>query len=194
MTVSAGCDDNDDSAGHGGSSASRADGPASPAPAGEAGSGAGTTEQGFGGDLPEASDMDALARNVDLFTSCKDVQPGSEYDASHDDSAAAWGAREVADPSWGIKERAVCNDSRHPIALLLISDMRKFQTAAKKSGDLFAVGKNYAVVPVGDDQIEALSPSGLALLTCDPDFSPPSGHRTEDALVEGCVLSDYFPT
>jgi hypothetical protein len=31
-------------------------------------------------------------------------------------------------------------------------------------------------------------------LTCDPDFSPPSGYRTEKALVDGCVLSDYFPS
>ncbi|ANZ14244.1 hypothetical protein SNOUR_04620 [Streptomyces noursei ATCC 11455] len=72
--------------------------------------------------------------------------------------------------------------------------MRKFQTAVKKANAPFAIGKNYAVVPVGDDQIEALSPSGLAFLTCAPDFSPPSGHRTEKALVDGCVLSDYFPT
>ncbi|POX52574.1 hypothetical protein C3489_17845 [Streptomyces sp. Ru71] len=138
--------------------------------------------------------MDTLARYVDLFTSCKEVQPGTQYDAAHDGSDAAWGAQEAADPAWGIRERAVCKDFEHPIALLLVSDMRKFQTAAKKNNDLFAVGKNYAVVPVGDDQIQALSPSGLAFLTCDPDFSPPSGHRTEKALVDGCVLSDYFPS
>lgn len=161
---------------------------------GTVGSGGTSTEQGFGGELPEASDMDALARHVDLFTSCKEVQPGPQYDAAHDGSDAAWGAQEASDPSWGIKERAVCTDLEHPIALLLISDMRAFQTAAKKSNDRFAVGRNYAVVPVGDDQVQALSPSGLAFLTCDPDFSAPSGHRTEKALVDGCVLSDYFPS
>ncbi|MEV0976158.1 hypothetical protein [Streptomyces sp. NPDC049915] len=166
-------------------------GSSSAGPAGAGGEGA--TEQGFGGDLSEASDMDTLSRYIDVFTSCKDVVPGAEYDAGHGAEDTAWGTQEAADPSWGIKERAVCKDFRHPIALLLVSDMRKFQTAAKKNNDLSAIGRNYAVVPVGDDQIEALSPSGLAFLTCDPDFSPPSGHRTEKALVDGCVLSGYFP-
>ncbi|MFF9244358.1 hypothetical protein ACF1AL_36680 [Streptomyces sp. NPDC014801] len=182
-------------AGATGTAGSDGDGTVSSDGDGTAGSGGGrATEQGFGGELPEASDMDALARHVDLFTSCKEVQPGPQYDAAHDGSDAAWGAQEASDPSWGIKERAVCKDLEHPIALLLISDMRAFQTAAKKSNDRFAVGRNYAVVPVGDDQVQALSQSGLAFLTCDPDFSAPSGHRTEKALVDGCVLSDYFPS
>ncbi|MFF9098709.1 hypothetical protein ACF1AY_02240 [Streptomyces sp. NPDC014776] len=182
-------------AGATGTAGSDGDGTAGSDGDGTAGSGGGrATEQGFGGELPEASDMDALARHVDLFTSCKEVQPGPQYDAAHDGSDAAWGAQEASDPSWGIKERAVCKDLEHPIALLLISDMRAFQTAAKKSNDRFAVGRNYAVVPVGDDQVQALSQSGLAFLTCDPDFSAPSGHRTEKALVDGCVLSDYFPS
>ncbi|MEU5304162.1 hypothetical protein ACH4YO_14470 [Streptomyces noursei] len=211
LMASAGCDGKTDSAGPDGdgkSPTATASSPpsgdkASPGRPGSSGSGGNsgsssssgsTTEQGFSGALPEASDMDTLARQIDLFTSCKEVKPGTEYDASHDGTDAAWGTQEAADPSWGIKERAVCKDFRHPIALLLISDMRKFQTAAKKANAPFAIGKNYAVVPVGDDQIEALSPSGLAFLTCAPDFSPPSGHRTEKALVDGCVLSDYFPT
>ncbi|MFD5659381.1 hypothetical protein [Streptomyces hirsutus] len=71
--------------------------------------------------------------------------------------------------------------------------MRRFQTAAKKNKDLFVICRNYAVVPVGDDQVEALSQSELAFLNCGLGFSPPSGHRTEKALVGGCVLSDYFP-
>ncbi|MGV9890884.1 hypothetical protein [Streptomyces sp. NPDC003395] len=208
LTATAGCGGDGTSAATGGTPTGPAGG-GSAAPAATAGAtgtagsdGDGTvssgggraTEQGFGGELPEASDMDALARHVDLFTSCKEVQPGPQYDAAHDGSDAAWGAQEASDPSWGIKERAVCKDLEHPIALLLISDMRAFQTAAKKSNDRFAVGRNYAVVPVGDDQVQALSPSGLAFLTCDPDFSAPSGHRTEKALVDGCVLSDYFPS
>ncbi|GGX40110.1 hypothetical protein [Streptomyces noursei] len=56
--------------------------------------------------------MDTLARQIDLFTSCKEVKPGTEYDAYHDGMDAAWGTQEAADPSWGIKERAVCKDFR----------------------------------------------------------------------------------
>jgi hypothetical protein len=86
----------------------------------------------------------------------------------------------------------VCKDFRHPIALLTVSDMTKFQTRARASGDEFAIGENIAVVPVGDDQVEALSNSELVFLTCDADFSAPSGYRTEPALVDGCTLSDYW--
>ncbi|MFI6034216.1 hypothetical protein ACIBBD_08630 [Streptomyces sp. NPDC051315] len=153
----------------------------------------GTTEQGFDGALPEASDIATLARYVDLFTSCKEVETGDAYDAGHDASDAAWGSQEAADASWGIGERAVCKDFTYPIALLTVSDMRTFQTAAKAAGDEFAVGENIAVVPVGDEQVEALSNSELVFLSCDPDFAPPSGYRTESALVDGCVLSDYWP-
>jgi hypothetical protein len=162
------------------------------APADGTTEGAGTTEQGFDGALPEAADIESLARYVDLYTSCKEVQTGEDYDASHDSSDAAWGTEEAADPAWGIKERAVCKDRTHPIALLTVSDMTKFQTRAKASGDEFAIGENFAIVPVGPVQVRALSHSEMVYLTCDTDFSPPSGYRTEPALVDGCVLSDYW--
>ncbi|WP_264933458.1 hypothetical protein [Streptomyces sp. A012304] len=158
----------------------------------DGGGNGGVTEQGFDGALPEAADIESLARYVDLYTSCKEVQTGEDYDASHDSMDAAWGEEEAADPAWGIKERAACKDRTYPIALLTVSDMKKFQTMAKASGDKFAIGENIAVVPVGDTQVRALSHSELVFLTCDPDFSPPSGYRTEPALVDGCVLSDYW--
>jgi hypothetical protein len=144
--------------------------------------------------LPEAADIATLARYVDLYTSCKEVQSGEDYDAGHDGDDTAWGEEEAADPAWGIEERAACKDFGHPIALLTVADMRKFETAAKQSGDVFAVGEDFAVVPVGDDQVSALSQSEMAFLSCDPDFDPPSGYRTEPALVDGCVLSDYYPS
>lgn len=189
LTAVAGCEEGDDRS----SSTDRPSTSSSPAPSGTP-SAAGTTEQGFGGALPEAADTATLARYVDLFTSCKEVVPGAEYDAGDDGSDAAWGAEEAADPSWGIAERAVCKDFGHPIALLTVADMAKFQTAAKASGDRFAIGENIAVVPVGDEQIQALSNSELVFMTCEEDFAPPSGHRTEKALVDGCVLSDYWPS
>lgn len=88
----------------------------------------------------------------------------------------------------------MCKDFTYPIALLTVSDMTKFQTAAKANGDEFAIGENIAFVPVGDEQVEALSNSELVFLSCDPVFAPASGYRTEPALVDGCVLSDYRPS
>jgi hypothetical protein len=187
LTATAGCDDGEDKT-------SGTKGPAQIPSSAPPSRPSGTTEQGFGGALPEAADIATLARYVDLFTSCKEVVPGEEYDADDDGSDAAWGAEEAADPAWGIEERAVCKDFSHPIALLTVSDMGKFQTAAKASGDRFAIGENIAVVPVGDEQIQALSNSELVFLTCEEDFAPPSGYRTEKALIDGCVLSDYWPT
>ncbi|CAL9508516.1 hypothetical protein [Streptomyces sp. enrichment culture] len=188
LTATAGCEDGADKA------APNPKGPVTVASSAPPSPPSGTTEQGFGGALPEAADTATLARYVDLFTSCKEVVPGESYDATDDGSDAAWGAEEAADPSWGIAERAVCRDFTYPIALLTVADMAKFQTAAKASGDRFAIGENIAVVPVGDEQIQALSHSELVFLTCEDDFAPPSGYRTEKALVDGCVLSDYWPS
>ncbi|MFF8969040.1 hypothetical protein [Streptomyces sp. NPDC014995] len=199
LTAVVGCEDDGDGAAGTDKAAATPDRARTTAPAdgdtaGGDTAGGGTTEQGFGGALPEASDTATLARYVDLYTSCKEVRTGDEYDANHDGSDTAWGSEEAADPSWGVQERAVCKDFTYPIALLTVSDMTKFQTAAKASGDEFAIGENIAVVPVGDEQVEALSNSELVFLSCDPDFAPPSGYRTEPALVDGCVLSDYWPS
>lgn len=80
-----------------------------------------------------------------------------------------------------------------PIALLVVPDMKKFQTAARSSGDEFLVGENFAVVPVGDEAIRSLQQSGLRFLTCDADLAVPSGFEKEPALVDGCVLTNYVP-
>ncbi|SEQ67010.1 hypothetical protein SAMN04487983_100737 [Streptomyces sp. yr375] len=153
-----------------------------------------STGQTTGSGLPKASDMASIAYYLNKYTPCLDLATGSDYDANHDADNSAWGADEAADPSWGIKERGVCRDeSRHPIALLSVQDMEKFQTAVKKDGSEFLVGQDFAVVPVGDTARQALQKSGLKFLTCDADFSVPSGFTKEPAAVDGCVLSDYFP-
>lgn len=153
-----------------------------------------TAGQKSAGGLPKAADMASIADHLNKYTSCLDLATGDDYDANHDGDKTAWGADEAADPSWAIKERAVCTDgSGRPIALLTVSDMAKFQTAAKANSDEFLVGQDFAVVPVGDEAVRALQKSDLKFLTCDADFSAPSGFEKEPGLVDGCVLTNYVP-
>ncbi|MET7907974.1 hypothetical protein ACFYS7_08390 [Streptomyces avermitilis] len=145
--------------------------------------------------LPSAAGMASVESFVTQHASCQHPRTGPAYDANHEGENDSWGVEEAADPSWGIKERSVCTDeSGHPVTLLTVPDMKKFQTAAKKNGERFLVGRNFSVVPVGDATGQELTKSGLRFLTCDPGFTPPSGSRKEPGLVDGCVLSDHFPT
>lgn len=153
----------------------------------DGGSGQATT-----GGLPRASDTESVASYLNRYTPCQGVVTGDEYDSGHDGDA--WGTDESEDPAWGIEERAVCTDgSDRPIALLTVSDMKEFQTAAKASGDEFLVGEDFAVVPVGDEAVRGLQQSDLRFLTCDADLAVPSGFEKEPALVDGCVLTNYVP-
>ncbi|MEV1065480.1 hypothetical protein [Streptomyces sp. NPDC050263] len=155
----------------------------------------GVLGQDAGGGLPKASDMASIAYYLNKYTSCLNLQTGADYDADHEGGDKAWGADKAADPSWGIKERGACSDaSGDLITLLSVADMKKFQTAAKANNDQFAIGQDFAVVPVGSQAIQELQKSELLFLTCDPDFSAPSGFQKSPALVDGCVLSDYFPS
>ncbi|MEU9467753.1 hypothetical protein AB0D78_14030 [Streptomyces avermitilis] len=146
--------------------------------------------------LPEASDMASIAYYLNKYASCLDLTTGEEYDASAEvEKNPAWGEDEAEDPSWGIKERAVCTDKySDAITLLTVPDMKKFQTAAKKDGHAdFLIGQDFAIVPVDRRTIEELKASDLRYLTCDPDTRFPSGYEKKAGLVDGCVLSDYFP-
>ncbi|MGW2909116.1 hypothetical protein ACWC9X_01485 [Streptomyces asoensis] len=176
-----------------GSSQDSGDAAATPASAASAGGtpSAGAADPGTAGGLPQASDMASVAGYLNEYTPCQDLATGDEYDAQND--GEAWGTDEAQDPAWGIEERAVCTDgSGRPIALLIAPDMKKFQTAAKSSGDKFLVGEDFAVVPVGSQAIQDLRQSGLKYLTCKADSSAPSGSAKSPGLVEGCVLSDDF--
>lgn len=180
-----GCGSDDDKGTGGGAGTSTAGGSAGSA--GSAGSG--------DSKLPEAADMASVAAYLNNYTSCQNMQTGDRYDSNHEGSNDSWGVEEASDPSWGIKERAVCTDaSGHPIALLTVPDMKKFQTAAKRDDVEFLVGQDFAVVPVGDEAVRDLTKSELMFLTCDRDFTAPSGYTKEPALVDGCVLSDYVPS
>ncbi|MET7605105.1 hypothetical protein ABZS96_21755 [Streptomyces avermitilis] len=159
----------------------------------------GSTDQGTSqqAGLPKASDMASIAYYLNKYASCLDLTTGEEYDASDEvEKNPAWGEDEAADASWGIKERAVCTDKySDAIALLTVPDMKKFQTAAKKDGYAdFLIGQDFAIVPVDRRTIEELKASDLRYLTCDPDTRFPSGFEKKAGLVDGCVLSDYFPS
>ncbi|WP_329412080.1 hypothetical protein OG802_19080 [Streptomyces sp. NBC_00704] len=181
LTAAAGCGSDDD--------AEKADGKSS------ATGTPGGSEGGADSGLPKAADLASIAYYVNKYTPCLDLQTGDEYDADHDGDKAAWGADEAADPSWGVKERGVCSDeSGDPIALLSVADMKKFQTAAKADNERLVVGEDFAVVAVGSRAAQGLQKSGLKFLTCDPAFSAPSGFEKRPGLVDGCVLSDYFPS
>ncbi|EGX59221.1 MULTISPECIES: hypothetical protein [Streptomyces] len=142
---------------------------------------------------PAASDMASTASFLNQHTTCLNLTPGPEYDASG--KSPAWGETESRDPSWGISERAVCEDKfADTVALLTVPDMRSFQAAVKQDGNAdFLVGQDFAVVPVNGRTVRELAGSGLRFLTCDTDFSVPSGYSTDRASVDGCVLSNYVP-
>ncbi|WP_063746283.1 hypothetical protein [Streptomyces prunicolor] len=144
--------------------------------------------------LPSASGMASIASFVNRHTACREFTSGQKYDASGRNTA--WGRAEVRDPSWGIAERAVCEDTfADAIALLAVPNMKTFEAAVReKDGHAdFLVGRDFAVVPVNDRTFRDLTGSGLKFLTCDPNFSVPSGFSTRPALAHGCVLSNYAP-
>jgi hypothetical protein len=45
------------------------------------------------------------------------------------------------------------------------------------------------VIATGSPQVE----SGLLYLNCDPNTPIPSGYKREQALAEGCTLTNYIP-
>ncbi|MEU9310154.1 hypothetical protein [Streptomyces sp. NPDC048256] len=147
-------------------------------------------------DLPEASDMASLAYFLNEHASCLDLKTGAEYDDSnYTDTDPAWGDENMTqDPAWGIKERAVCMDKYNDAnTLLLLSDMKKFQTSIKERNySSILIGKDFAVDPGDAQTIRELKTSGLKTLHCYAEHPIPSGYKQEPALVAGCVLTDYY--
>ncbi|KQX80615.1 hypothetical protein [Streptomyces sp. Root1310] len=147
-------------------------------------------------ELPEASDMATLAYFLNEHASCLDLKAGAEYDDSnYADTDPAWGEESMTqDPAWGIKERAVCMDKYNDAnTLLLLSDMKKFQTSIKERNySSILIGKDFAVDPGDAQTIQELKTSGLKTLHCSAEHPIPSGYKQEPALVAGCVLTDYY--
>ncbi|MDA5279938.1 hypothetical protein [Streptomyces sp. Isolate_45] len=160
--------------------------------------GDGDTLAGSGGkSLPKAKDVAAMERFVNTYTSCTDLEtyaPERKY-----------GGNEFEDipkgTEAGVKEKMYCDAETGHIALVAISDMKKFQQALKANDAaekqaVVLVGVDFAVVPNAGDTMRALKPSGLLVASCSAKFNSelPSGYTKTDGKVEGCILTDYFPT
>ncbi|MGW0364340.1 hypothetical protein [Streptomyces sp. NPDC002990] len=152
------------------------------------GGGDGTTDD-LG--LPSAGDIASIEKFINQHAQCKNLMGEDEGEGLLED--------EAKDPAWAIKERAVCKDaSNRVITLLAISDMAKFQATNRKAvannkDAEVLVGKNFAVVPVGDHTVKALMDAKMLLLTCNPDnYKIPGGYKQHKGLAEGCVLTDYI--
>ncbi|AWZ07042.1 MULTISPECIES: hypothetical protein [unclassified Streptomyces] len=152
---------------------------------------------GFKG-LPKAGNMAGAARIVGMYTDCKQVRPLLDsYNGSKADPDAEY------DKSYSVTERGYC-DSRGRTSIFMIKDAKAFQTAYKAEVDKEKGSGNRDTGPVigqdfatgsedADVMIAMVAPhTGLMVLNCHADFSPPSGYRKEPALVKGCVLTDYF--
>lgn len=108
---------------------------------------------------------------------------------------------------WSVTERGVCTDrTEHgEIVFYMASDMKEFQAGYKQRvmdkiavgkgsyglNSRVFVGKNFAVTPTETTTALALATSDLRILTCNPTFAVPKGYKKEQALVDGCVLSDF---
>ncbi|MFD7939221.1 hypothetical protein ACFV4T_32670 [Streptomyces sp. NPDC059755] len=160
------------------------------------GAGKGGSGESASTELPEASDMASIAYYLNEHASCLDLKTGVEYDDSnYTDTDPAWGDENMTqDPAWGIKERAVCMDKYNDAnTLLLLSDMKKFQTSIKERNyGSILIGKDFAVDPGDAQTVQELKTSGLKTLHCYAEHPIPSGYKQEPALVAGCVLTDYY--
>ncbi|MFG3001870.1 hypothetical protein [Streptomyces sp. NPDC048340] len=163
------------------------------------GCGSGEAEAGGGGKtLPKAKDVAAMERFVSQYTTCRDLNTnppeGRHGGTMFEDVPKGAGA--------GVKEQVYCKSEGGPIALVAISDMKKFQqalkandAAGKDAAAAALVGADFAVVPTGGDTTLALKPSGLLIASCSAKFSSkiPSGYTKNEGKVEGCITTDYFP-
>lgn len=148
--------------------------------------------------LPKAGNMVGAARIVNTYTDCDQVRPLLDsYDGSDGDPDAEY------DESYSVTERGYC-DSQGKTSIFMIKDAKAFQAAYKAEIDKKngrgnpdtgpVIGQDFATGSQDADVMVAMvgPQTGLMVLNCHPDFSPPSGFRKEPALVKGCVLTDYF--
>ncbi|MFF4328249.1 hypothetical protein ACFYZT_17230 [Streptomyces sp. NPDC001591] len=162
--------------------------------------GGGEAEAGSGGkSLPKAKDVAAMERFVSQYTTCRDVRTTPPV-KEHADSALEFDYVPKGSGA-GVKEQAYCKSENGPIALVVVSDMKKFQQAMKaneaagtEKGASALVGEDFAVVPTSGATTQALKTSGLLIATCHASFISeiPSGYTKRDGGVEGCVMTDYM--
>ncbi|GGW73853.1 hypothetical protein [Streptomyces xantholiticus] len=183
---------------------------------GQAGSGAdgnGTAgTDGVEAQLATVAGADELIRLISNVTTCeyastepKDTVFG-DIDGSSSDSAVAEMSKTNA--AWGIKERATCDgvdgSASNGHVLLVVSDMARFEAEfkARQEADLAAgegdprtrwfVGQNFAVriYATDSDERDMLSLGTLGL-NCAPNYAAPPNSTTQEALVDGCILTNF---
>ncbi|MDJ0464299.1 hypothetical protein [Streptomyces sp. H27-C3] len=178
------------------------------------GDGDGGKSDGAGGAelrLAKVSDMDRLVQLIGTATLCEDMSRNAEdidfSDIDGDSSGGTAATTAEGDKTWSIKERAACyGESRadNVHRLILIKNMAQFQAAYKaqheaeiKAGDGdsradYFIGQNFAVKLNGirGSDEEDLLGLGLLALNCTPNYTPPANFKNEQALVDGCVLTD----
>ncbi|MFJ9811316.1 hypothetical protein ACIRTB_24135 [Streptomyces sp. NPDC101158] len=147
-------------------------------------------------ELPKAGSMARAAEIVGTYTDCADLST----DPDDDDF---FPGDETYDERWGVTERGACGRGTR---IFMFRDLQTFQATYKADLDedrkespnkghrgKFLLGQDFAVLPAQKAVIRAaIQPGGLMILNCHPDFAPPSGYRKDPALVEGCVLTNYF--
>ncbi|MFJ5808019.1 hypothetical protein [Streptomyces sp. NPDC093093] len=157
------------------------------------GSQPGGKDESGGKSLPKAKDVAAMERFVSQYTVCNDLETDATLGQYSETASEFKDLPKGAEA--GVKERAYCKAERaQPIALLTISDMKKFLQALKTDDDAGAlVGADFAVVPTDDGTTRALASSGLLVASCNADFNSkiPSGYTKRESGVEGCVMTDY---
>ncbi|MEU3301108.1 hypothetical protein ABZ729_14965 [Streptomyces sp. NPDC006678] len=112
--------------------------------------------------------------------------------------------------SWRIKEAGVCGEHHGSSwVIYLPEDMETFQrkyrdaaleTAKESDGSYgslrtgrYLFGADFVVDPTSSLRDSGLLETGLLILNCDPDLKVASGYRKQDALVDGCALTNYIP-
>ncbi|MFF4098521.1 hypothetical protein [Streptomyces sp. NPDC001903] len=146
--------------------------------------------------LPKAGTMAKAAQIVSAYGACNDIST----DPKDDDF---FPGDEIYDSKWGVTERGACGKGTR---IFMFKDLKTFQAKYKAELDAdrkespnkghrgkFLLGQDFAVLPDQKPVIRnAIKPGGLLILNCHPDFKTPSGYRKDPALVQGCVLTDYF--
>ncbi|GHF03539.1 hypothetical protein [Streptomyces morookaense] len=150
---------------------------------------------------PTANSLTEAQKYVQQYTSCENLGDGR----APDDRRFAHGSL-TSVGKWSVTAAGVCDDrpDHGRIFLFTASDMKEFQAGYKKlvmdrlaknpTYGLFRhvfVGENFSVEPTETKTAMTLATSGLRVLTCNPTFAVPDGYKKEQALVDGCVLSNF---
>ncbi|MFF0076536.1 hypothetical protein [Streptomyces sp. NPDC005494] len=207
------CDDGDGQAASGNSQASAAGngGQGALGSDGDGTDGDGTVAGGGEAQLASVAGADELIRLISNVTTCESPSTDPEdttFTGVDDTSSETAVAQESAtNAEWGIEERATCDGedgSANGHQLIVVSDMARFEAAFKArqeeeiaagEGDTrtrWFVGKNFAArIYATDSEERDMLSLGTLGLNCAPGYTAPPNSTTQDALVDGCVLTDF---